>query len=110
MVSKLDAICEVNVAVDLEVLPEAGDEFNALPERERRALSNAIDKRRELGDTLGYPHSSKVQGTPLRELRPQRGNSPWRAFYQRRGDRFFISSGDRTGSVTRSAPAPPLGG
>lgn len=72
------------------VLPEASEEVEALPPRERTALENAIEKLRELGDELGYPHSSHIQGTALRELRPRRGNSPWRALYQRRGDRLFI--------------------
>ena len=74
----------------VEIHPEAQTEVKSLPERERKAISNAVDKLRELGDALGYPHSSQVQGTSLRELRPRRGNSPWRAFYQRRGDQFFI--------------------
>lgn len=78
------------MAAVVELLPEAQAEADSLPERERKALSNAVEKLRELGDALGYPHSSQVQGTTLRELRPRRGNSPWRAFYQRRGDRFFI--------------------
>lgn len=60
----------------IEILPEA--------------LDNALLKLRDLGEILGYPHSSQVQGTTLRELRPRRGNSPWRAFYRRLADGTII--------------------
>jgi hypothetical protein len=36
-----------------------------------------------IGIDLGYPHTSQVKGTNLRELRPRAGRSPWRAFYRR---------------------------
>lgn len=67
--------------VTLELLPEATREIEGLPDRERRAVENALDKLRVLGGTLGYAHSSHVQGSRLRELRPRRGASPWRVFY-----------------------------
>lgn len=34
-------------------------------------MENAIIKLNELGGTLGYPHTSQVKGTALRELRPR---------------------------------------
>jgi hypothetical protein len=52
--------------------------------REHRALIAAEAKLRALGRQLGYPHSSAIVGSPgvaLRELRPRRGDSPWRALY-----------------------------
>jgi len=73
----------------------AGDAFTELyrlPLAERRAMANAIEKLRMLGDELGFPHTSQVQGTRLRELRPRRGRSPWRAFYQRVGDSMVIAA------------------
>lgn len=77
--------------VDVEVLAEARTELDAIPARERYAINSAIDKLRELGDALGYPHSSAVKEAPgLRELRPRQGRSPWRAFYGRAGNRLFV--------------------
>ncbi|MBA2277797.1 MAG: type II toxin-antitoxin system RelE/ParE family toxin [Chloroflexia bacterium] len=55
-------------------------------------MYRAIEKLELLGDQLGYPHSSNVRGTSLRELRPRAGRSPWRAFYQRVGDRIVLAA------------------
>jgi hypothetical protein len=45
-----------------------------------------------LGPDLGFPHSSAVQGSQsgIRELRPRRGRSRWRALYRRVGDCFVV--------------------
>ncbi len=70
-------------------------EADAVPERERKAIDNAVDKLASLGPTLPFPHSSKVMGDPggsLRELRPRAGRSPWRCIYQRIGDVFVIGA------------------
>lgn len=51
----------------------AGDAFAELyrlPLPERKAMANAIEKLRMPGGQLGFPHTSQVQGTRLRELRP----------------------------------------
>jgi len=66
------------------------EELALLPTSERGAMQNAFAKLQELGDALGYPHSSQVKGTSLRELRPRRGRSAWRAFYQRVGAHYFV--------------------
>lgn len=65
--------------------PEAEAELDALPPGERTAMLVALEKLRAFGDRLPYPHSSGVKGAgeTLRELRPRRGRSPWRAFYRR---------------------------
>lgn len=77
--------------IDVDVLEEARAELAAIPARERYAVNSAIDKLRELGDALGYPHSSAVKDAPgLRGLRPRQGRSPWRAFYGRTGNRLFV--------------------
>jgi len=52
----------------------------------------AFDKLTAFADQLAYPHSSLVRGTRLRELRPRAGRSPWRALYQRVGDRIVIAA------------------
>lgn len=62
-----------------------------LPRRERIALLHAQEKLVALGDGLPYPHQSAVMGSsPLRELRPRAGRSPWRGLYARIGDRFIV--------------------
>jgi hypothetical protein len=75
---------------DVRILDDASAEIEALPVHERVAMRNAIAKLETLGDTLGYPHSSQIKGTQLRELRPRRGRSPWRAVYQGRGSQIFV--------------------
>lgn len=57
----------------VRVLKEAAIEIAVLPSSERGAMENAIVKLSEPGAQLGYPHSSHVKGTTLRELRPRRG-------------------------------------
>jgi phage-related protein len=77
----------------VEFVPEAFNELQALPEKERRAIFSGINKLREIGDQLSYPHSSLVlRGTRLREVRPRAGRSPWRALYQRMNDRIMIAA------------------
>lgn len=76
--------------MDVEIVPEARVELKALPPDELKAMFNALEKLQALGARLPYPHSSQVQGTPLRELRPRAGRSPWRALYQRLGDRLVV--------------------
>jgi len=64
--------------------PDAVTELSKLPTREKVAIDTALDKLRAIGPALGYPHTSAIKGatTPLRELRPRQGRSPWRAFYR----------------------------
>lgn len=57
-------------------LPEAEGERDKLPAGERAALYNAVAKLQAIGPTLGYPHTSAVQGAvQLRELRPVPGEA-----------------------------------
>ncbi|MGD1059533.1 MAG: type II toxin-antitoxin system RelE/ParE family toxin [Solirubrobacteraceae bacterium] len=75
--------------------PRARTEAEAVPDRESKAIDNAVDKLASLGPNLPFPHSSKVMGDPggsLRELRPRAGRSPWRCIYQRIGDVFVIGA------------------
>ena len=52
-----------------------------------------VSKLEVAGPVLPFPHSSNViEATKLRELRPRRGNSPWRAFYRRIGDVFVVGA------------------
>lgn len=73
--------------------PDAVQEREGLPARERQALYSATLKLQAIGSALGYPHTSAVQGTSgLRELRPRAGRSPWRALYRLVGQRFVIAA------------------
>jgi phage-related protein len=74
--------------------PEARKELRVLPTADRIAVEHAIEKLIALGDRLGAPHSSAIQGVPetLRELRPRAGRSRWRAFYRRVGEQFVIAA------------------
>ena len=73
---------------------ESRDELRGLPPAEKKAMIHAIDKLEVAGDLLEFPHSSAVKGAqaPLRELRPRRGRSPWRAFYRRVGTRIVVAA------------------
>lgn len=74
-------------------LPGARLERDKLSEKERAALRNAVEKLKSLGATLPFPHSSAAAGAEsLRELRPRRGSSPWRALYRQIGDVFVIAA------------------
>jgi hypothetical protein len=71
--------------------PQYEAEWRSLPPAERVAMASAAEKL--AADTqLGFPHTSRVQGSKaaLRELRPRRGRSPWRALYRRVGDVMVV--------------------
>lgn len=73
--------------------PEAEAERGKLPPNERVALRNAERKLEAIGPALPYPHSSAVKDADrLRELRPRRGNSPWRGLYRQVGEAFVIAA------------------
>ncbi len=78
----------------IRILFEVEAELRRLPDREVKALHNAIEKLSVLGEELPYPHSSavKVATSSLRELRPRSGDSRWRALYRRVGDEMVIAA------------------
>lgn len=78
----------------VSIVDEAEDEYLSMPGRERAAMQEAIKKLKELGDQLGAPHSSKVMGAAatLRELRPRRGSSRFRALYRRIDQEMVIGA------------------
>jgi len=74
-------------------LPDAEQERDKLPGNEREALYNAIRKLESIGPALGFPHTSAVKAAAgLRELRPRRGRSQWRALYRQAGAKFVIAA------------------
>jgi hypothetical protein len=65
---------------------------------EQKAIFNAVDKLRELGERLPPPRMKPLQGPTaagLRELRPRRGNSDWRALYRRCRPLYVVLAVDR---------------
>lgn len=65
---------------------------------ERKAIFNAVEKLRELGERLPPPHMKPLQGesaSGLYELRPRRGDSDWRALYRRFGSTYVVLGFDR---------------
>jgi hypothetical protein len=65
---------------------------------ERKAIFNAVDKLRQLGEQLAPPHMKPLKGidaSGLRELRPRQGRSDWRPLYIRRSHRYVILAIDR---------------
>lgn len=81
---------------------EADAELQQLTPAEQVAIRHAVEKLRELGATLPFPHQSNVLGAnQLRELRPRAGRSPWRALYRRIGAVFVIGAIAPEASVDR---------
>ena len=78
--------------MEVRLVPEAAAELRALPAGERAAILSALKKLEAGGATLRAPHTSQVKGSTLRELRPRRGRSPWRALYRRLGDTMVVAA------------------
>jgi len=74
--------------------PEAVIERSEIEDlTERAALQHAGEKLLAEGPRLRFPHQSAVQGDAgrkLRELRPRRGRSPWRALYRQFDKRTLV--------------------
>ncbi len=79
--------------MEVQLVAAVRSELAGLPEREREALLRALEKLEAAGPLLAFPHSSAVKSSAgLRELRPRRGSSPWRAFYRRLGDCLVVAA------------------
>jgi hypothetical protein len=74
--------------------PDAVTERSEIEDaKEQVALQHAGDKLVAEGPRLRFPHQSSVKGEAgkkLRELRPRRGRSPWRAFYRQFDKRTLV--------------------
>ena len=73
--------------------------YRSLDEKDADAVEFSIGLLEQFGVTLGAPHSSKIHGTPLRELRTQSGGRPLRAFYafDRARQAILLTGGEKTG-------------
>jgi hypothetical protein len=72
-------------------LRAAADELDSLPALEQVAIQHAVEKLEAAGVRLPAPHCAPVKGVEGSwwELRPGRGNSPWRPIYTRVGTEEF---------------------
>lgn len=78
---------------DVVIHPAAIAELDALVLSEQAAVLHAIEKLIALGPQLAFPHQSHIEGAEgVRELRPRRGRSRWRAFYCQLERTFVIAS------------------
>ena len=69
------------MATEIIVTDQFTDWYRSLDEKDADAVEFSVGLLEQFGVTLGSPHSSKVLGTELRELRIHSGGQPLRAFY-----------------------------
>ncbi|HEV2854601.1 MAG TPA: type II toxin-antitoxin system RelE/ParE family toxin [Thermoanaerobaculia bacterium] len=91
-----------NPAVTVYATDEFADWYDGLEERHRERVAASVDLLEQLGVTLGFPHSSAIEGSAfaLRELRVQSHGHPIRVFYafDPHRDAVVLIGGDKTGS------------
>lgn len=69
---------------DVEYTDEFGDWWSALSEAEQESLAASVRLLEERGPSLGFPHSSGINGSRhghMRELRTQHEGRPYRTLY-----------------------------
>jgi phage-related protein len=77
------------VYYDPDCLADFNEEVSS--KEERKAVYNAVDKLRRLGEQLRPPHMKPLKGEKeLRELRPRQGRSPTRPLYRRFGESSYV--------------------
>jgi hypothetical protein len=72
------------MAWEVEFTDEFGDWWKTLTEDQQDDVAYSVGLLAELGPALGFPHSSKVNGSRhnhMRELRTQSGGRPLRTLY-----------------------------
>jgi hypothetical protein len=87
---------------DVEYTDEFGIWWNSLSEDEQVSLTASVQLLEERGPTLGFPHSSGINGSKhrhMRELRTQHDGSPLRTLYafDPRRIAILLIGGDKTG-------------
>ena len=90
------------MAWDVEATDECKAWLETLDEAAFDAVDFAVDLLVRCGPELGYPHSSKINGSrhaQMRELRVQSGGRPFRLFYafDPRRTAILLVGGDKTG-------------
>lgn len=87
---------------DIEYTDEFGDWWRSLPGEEQESLAASVQLLEERGPTLGFPHSSGINGSKhghMRELRTQHDGRPLRTLYafDPRRSAILLIGGDKTG-------------
>lgn len=87
---------------DIEYTDELGMWWNSLSEDEQVSLAASVQLLEERGPTLGFPHSSGINGSKhshMRELRTQHDGRPLRTLYafDPRRSAILLIGGDKTG-------------
>lgn len=90
------------MAWDVEYTDEFGDWWASLSEEEQESLSASVRLLEERGPSLGFPHSSGINGSihgHMRELRTQHAGRPLRTLYafDPRRAAILLIGGDKTG-------------
>jgi len=86
----------------VEYTDEFGMWWNSLSEDEQVSLAASVQLLEERGPTLGFPHSSGINGSKhshMRELRTQHDGRPLRTLYafDPRRSAILLIGGDKTG-------------
>lgn len=86
---------------EVEYTDEFGQWWSGLSEDEQEPLDASVRLLEERGPTLGFPHTSAVNGSRhgnLRELRTQHGGRPFRTLYafDPRRSVLLLIGGDKT--------------
>ena len=87
---------------EVEYTDEFGDWWGSLSEDEQESLAASVRLLEERGPTLGFPHSSGINGSRhghMRELRTQHDGHPLRTLYafDPRRSAILLIGGDKTG-------------
>ena len=80
---------------------EFAEWYDGLEERHRERVTASVDLLEQMGITLGFPHSTAIEGSALalRELRVQSHGHAFRVFYafDPQRDAIVLIGGDKTG-------------
>lgn len=87
---------------EIEYTDEFGDWWSGLSEAEQVSVAASVRLLEERGPTLGFPHSSGINGSiygHMRELRTQHDGRPFRTLYafDPRRHAILLIGGDKTG-------------
>ena len=90
------------MAWEVEYTNEFGEWWANLSEDEQEALDSSVRLLEARGPSLGFPHSSGINGSRhkhMRELRTQQGGKPLRTLYafDPRRSAILLIGGDKTG-------------
>jgi hypothetical protein len=88
---------------DVEYTDEFESWWNGLTEQDQEALDVSVRLLEARGPSLGFPHSSGINGSKhghMRELRTQAGGRPLRTLYafDPRRSAILLIGGDKTGN------------